>query len=91
MKMSFDEMPCPCCLFRPGHLLAIALVVAASLFAFTAWTSARAADDPFKIETLSARADMVSGGDVLVSVTVPEAVSLDQADDSKEVWIVGHV
>jgi len=77
MKMSFDEMPCPCCLFRAGQLLAIALVVAASLFAFTAWMSARAADDPFKIETLSARADMVSGGDVLVAVTVPRTVPLD--------------
>ena len=78
MNVSFDEMPCPFCLVRPGRLLAIVLVIAASLVASTGWTFARAADDPFEIATLSARPDMVSGGDVLVGVTVPRAVPLDR-------------
>ena len=78
MKVSFDDMSCPFCQITPGRLLAIALIIAASLFAVTVWISAQAAD-AFELTTLSARPDMVSGGDVLVSVTVPQGIPLDQA------------
>ena len=79
MKAWLDEMSCPFCSVRAGRFLAIALALAASLVAFTVWISARAADGPFEITALSTRPEMVSGGDVLVGVTVPEALPLDQA------------
>ena len=79
MRIWWNERPRPLPPVRAGRLSAMASVVAASLVACTVWVSARAADGAFAIVTMSTRADMVSGGDVLVSVTVPEAVPLDQA------------
>ncbi len=79
MKVWWDERPRPFRLVRAGRLSAMASVMAAWLVACTVWVSARAADGAFEIVAMSTRADMVSGGDVLVSVTVPETVPLDRA------------
>jgi hypothetical protein len=58
------------------NALAIGVVLAAAL---TAWPSAQSASGDVRIEAVSARPEFVSGGDVLVRIGVPAAVSLDAA------------
>ena len=52
---------------------------AAFVAALTVWPSAQPANGGFQIAAISARPDFVSGGDVLVRVSVPRTVPLDQA------------
>ncbi|MBF8301231.1 MAG: hypothetical protein HW394_1601 [Acidobacteria bacterium] len=56
------------------RLLALGMGFVAAL---TAWPSAQSATGDFQIATVSARPDFVSGGDVLIRIRVPRAVSLD--------------
>ena len=51
---------------------------AAFVAALTVWPSAQPANGGFQIAAISARPDFVSGGDVLVRVSVPRTVPLDQ-------------
>ena len=58
---------------RAGTVLGIVFLVA-----FMAWPSAQSTDDGFAIATVSTRPDLVTGGDVLVRIHVPGAVSLGE-------------
>ena len=61
-----------------GFVARAGLVLGVFVIALTVWPSAQSADGDFVIETVSARPDFVSGGDVLVRVGVPRAVPLDE-------------
>ena len=77
MKSSADDMPGRCAGYRLRTGLGMVLV-AASLLTLGVWTSAQSVGGRFTILTLSARPDMISGGNVLVRVTAPPAVPLEQ-------------
>ena len=48
------------------------------LLTLAVWASAQSVENRFTIVTLSARPDMTSGDDVLVRVTAPPAIPLEQ-------------
>ena len=56
------------------NALAIGVVLAAALIA---WPSAQSASGDVRIEAVSARPEFAGGGDVLIRIGVPAAVSLD--------------
>lgn len=57
-----------------NRVLALGIGFVVSL---TVWPSAQSANGDFQIAAVSARPDLVSGGDVMVRIRVPQAVPLD--------------
>ncbi|HEY3093913.1 MAG TPA: DUF6351 family protein [Vicinamibacterales bacterium] len=51
---------------------------AIALFAFASFAHAQSSNNGFEIKTISTRPDFVSGGDVLVQVTVPATIASDK-------------